>query len=317
MNTSILTTLLGSVLAAMVQDAPTRVDVPAALRPYVAAADGLEGSEQALTLTVATSIGSAAERKLLGSKDADGARTNWNYILREALQRAAGAEAGTLFGGGLFYDAGERLDPATQQTERARTPEFRLQAQANVRDVLELRRLVGAMYKGLSKVEASTLEGRLRPIVEAQGAEPSPWLMHAQSHLAAMAAGDFPSLAAREDDVDINASSWEEFCARIRVEVEAALVSPARATLPEGILKGRDFRFEGEFVIQVVDPESESWEAPDLVLTANRADRSPTLLIQIPTRSTITHKTRFERATIGVVAGGGHRVIHDGRLPIR
>lgn len=305
-------------LQSQVPERPKVTDFPAPIRPYLEASEGLEGLEMSLAMVVGLSFGSAVERKRLGGDfeaDANEARKNWNYILTEALIWSAKKPEGTLLGGGFFHDTGTRVAEDGSSYEVLRAPEFRLQAVEDVGAIVERRRLIGGMREGLSKDDAKTLRALVDPLLEED--ELNPWIRHAQSHLTFMSIGAWEKYVTEREKSGTPFGTWEEFQAQVLGELAKVLIHPMRATLPAGVTKDRNFRYESEYVIQVVAAEAHEWKVPDALVAANRADKSPTLLIQVPGRKKVTHKTKYDRITVGIVAGGEHRVIHDGRWPIR
>lgn len=298
-------------------------DFPEPLRPYLEPALELEGLEMSLTLSVGLSLGMASEQAELPAEFSAAARVargNWNDILEGAVEAALEWEGDGHFGGSLYYDTGTEISKDRRTAEVLRDPEFRLVHGEDTAEVILRRRLVHGMRAGLTEDDASKLLERLRAAT-ANRREFNPWLTHARSHAMFMSMGAFEDYARDMEESGTPFGTWDEFQARVIAETAKVLIAPLRAKLPEDEAKGRRFRHEGEFVVQLCDPKATTWAAPEELLAANAADASPILLIQVarPVEKAEGKRTaaRSPKAIrIGMVAGGELRELHDGPFPL-
>ncbi len=298
---------------------------PKPLHPYLENAVGLVGLEQSLTLQVAMSLGQVQVRKKLDKEfkeSAQAARENWNELLSGLWSEVAGVEAGSLVGGGGFLDTGMTIKPDRSGVELRGHPEYRWMAfeeEGRLEEILEARRLVGGLRTGLSKGDAEALTKLVEKAEEAAGDDMNPWLMHANTHCMFMKIGAYEDYAEGMKESGTPFGTWEEFQDQMIDGVYPAIVGPLRApataAIEDAAKPERRFRYEGEFVVQVVESLDGDTEAPAPLIAANEADHSPTFLVQVePIKKA---KSKVKRVIIGMIVGGEFRRIYDGRAPLR
>lgn len=300
-------------------------ELRAPLRPYLEAAEGLEGLEQSLTVQVAMALGIARERKAVGREFRELSEhhaENWNEQIG-ALLEALGAEAGKgLAGGALHYDTGLEVDRATKKVQVLRKPEFRLLPDPRFAERFARRRLVAGMCsrQGLPVEDAERMRKLLIDETGELGAHPDPWLTHAHTQLVFMSLGpemwnDYVAERVAEGKDATPFGSFDEFQRTLGEHVRAALVDPLRPGLAEED-RDRVFRYEGDVVLLVHAPDGTAWEAPAEIAAANAADHVPTLVVDVESAKSWRASAKHKRLRIGMVAGGAHRTLYDGGWPL-
>lgn len=309
------------------QDAPPRPtpeQFPAALRPYLKAAAGLEGLEQSLTTQIAVSLGMAAEKNKLersARKSCEQSAANWNEQIG-ALLAALGPNAdGKLAGGALFYDTGLRVDRDKATAEISRSPEFRIVVDARCAERIERRRLIAGMCSraGLPQEAAEQFRETLTKEAGGLGDAEDPWIGHAHTSLMFMALGEELWTSYARDLIEKGTpfGTFDEFQAIMAKHVRSALVDPLRPEPPAVASAERNFRYEGDVAFLVHAANQAEWSAPAELASANASDRSPILVVEAQQTKNWAAGAKRERVRIGIVAGGAHRVIYDGAWPLR
>lgn len=323
MRTLELALVAASALASLGQDRPPLPqadDFPEALQPYVAIGEELEGLERSLTLQLAVGLGMAVERKRLPAEfraHGEHHRDDWNEelgaLLEELGPRATG---GRVAGGALYLDTGMELDREAGTAQVLRKPDLRMLAAEDHASLVERRILIAGMPAGLAAEDAKRLQAIL---VEETGEledRDNPWLGHAESMLMFMSFGGWDDYSGDLKAGGTPFGTFDEFMARVQKELRIALVDPLVPQLEDAERKGRNFRFEGDLRLIAHAPD-DAWDVPSTVLETNALDHVAVLVIQVPELKSYASKQKLERVVIGLVAGGAHHELYDGKWPLR
>jgi hypothetical protein len=298
---------------------PKPEDFPEALRPYLELADGLEDLERSLTLQLAVQLGMVRERAELPAayrKAARRHRENWNEELA-ALVAELGPRArdGEPAGGALFYDTGVDLDRERRTARVLREPEIRLVADERYGERTERRELIARYPQGLEPEDAERLDAILEKVAGPLEERDNPWLVHASTHLVFMSLGAWEDYARPLEEKGTPFGTMEEFLARIQKELRVALVDPLTPRLDEADREDRNFRYEGELVV-LARGDDDEWEVPEELLATNALDRVSVLVLQVPAQEEYGRQAELDYAVLGLIAGGEHRLLYEGPLPI-